>query len=270
MRRFLKNKLSVIGMVVIIIFILIAIFADQLAPYDYAAQDLTSMYLSPCAEHPLGTDNLGRDMLSRIIYGTRISLLIGFSSVGISLLIGTLLGCLAGFYGGKVDTLIMRFMDVMLAVPSVLLAIVIAAVLGTGVFNLILAIGIASIPSYARIVRASILSIRDQEYIEAARISGCSDARMILRHILPNILAPAIVQTTLGLGLAILNASGLSFLGLGVEAPMPEWGSMLNALRQQIYINPLITIIPGLFIFVTALSVNIISDGLKDAMEANS
>ena len=270
MRRFLKNKLSVIGMVVIIIFILIAIFADQLAPYDYAAQDLTSMYLSPCAEHPLGTDNLGRDMLSRIIYGTRISLLIGFSSVGISLLIGTLLGCLAGFYGGKVDTLIMRFMDVMLAVPSVLLAIVIAAVLGTGVFNLILAIGIASIPSYARIVRASILSIRDQEYIEAARISGCSDARMILRHILPNILAPVIVQTTLGLGLAILNASGLSFLGLGVEAPMPEWGSMLNALRQQIYINPLITIIPGLFIFVTALSVNIISDGLKDAMEANS
>ena len=222
MRRFLKNKLSVIGMVVIIIFILIAIFADQLAPYDYAAQDLTSMYLSPCAEHPLGTDNLGRDMLSRIIYGTRISLLIGFSSVGISLLIGTLLGCLAGFYGGKVDTLIMRFMDVMLAVPSVLLAIVIAAVLGTGVFNLILAIGIASIPSYARIVRASILSIRDQEYIEAARISGCSDARMILRHILPNILAPVIVQTTLGLGLAILNASGLSFLGLGVEAPMPE------------------------------------------------
>lgn len=218
MRRFLKNKLSVIGMVVIIIFILIAIFADQLAPYDYAAQDLPSMYLSPCAEHPLGTDNLGRDMLSRIIYGTRISLLIGFSSVGISLLIGTLLGCLAGFYGGKVDTLIMRFMDVMLAVPSVLLAIVIAAVLGTGVFNLILAIGIASIPSYARIVRASILSIRDQEYIEAARISGCSDARMILRHILPNILAPVIVQTTLGLGLAILNASGLSFLGLGVEA----------------------------------------------------
>ena len=167
MRRFLKNKLSVIGMVVIIAFILIAIFADQLAPYDYAAQDLPSMYLSPCAEHPLGTDNLGRDMLSRIIYGTRISLLIGFSSVGISLLIGTLLGCLAGFYGGKADTIIMRFMDVMLAVPSVLLAIVIAAVLGTGVFNLILAIGIASIPSYARIVRASILSIRDQEYIEA-------------------------------------------------------------------------------------------------------
>lgn len=163
LRRFLKNKLSVIGMVVIVAFVLIAIFADQLAPYDYAAQDLTSMYLSPCAEHLLGTDNLGRDMLSRIIYGTRISLLIGFSSVGI-----------------------------------------------------------ASIPSYARIVRASIFSIRDQEYIEAARISGCSDARMILRHILPNILAPVIVQTTLGLGLAILNASGLSFLGLGVEAPMPE------------------------------------------------
>lgn len=267
MRRFLKNKLSVIGMVVIIIFILIAIFADQLAPYDYAAQDLTSMYLSPCAEHPLGTDNLGRDMLSRIIYGTRISLLIGFSSVGISLLIGTLLGCLAGFYGGKVDTLIMRFMDVMLAVPSVLLAIVIAAVLGTGVFNLILAIGIASIPSYARIVRASILSIRDQEYIEAARISGCSDARMILRHILPNILAPVIVQTTLGLGLAILNASGLSFLGLGVEAPMPEWGSMLAAARGDMRNYPYLVTFPGIAIVLVVLALNMVGDGLRDALD---
>ena len=262
MRRFLKNKLSVIGMVVIIIFILIAIFADQLAPYDYAAQDLTSMYLSPCAEHPLGTDNLGRDMLSRIIYGTRISLLIGFSSVGISLL-----GCLAGFYGGKVDTLIMRFMDVMLAVPSVLLAIVIAAVLGTGVFNLILAIGIASIPSYARIVRASILSIRDQEYIEAARISGCSDARMILRHILPNILAPVIVQTTLGLGLAILNASGLSFLGLGVEAPMPEWGSMLAAARGDMRNYPYLVTFPGIAIVLVVLALNMVGDGLRDALD---
>ena len=260
MRRFLKNKLSVIGMVVIIIFILIAIFADQLAPYDYAAQDLTSMYLSPCAEHPLGTDNLGRDMLSRIIYGTRISLLIGFSSVGISLLIGTLLGCLAGFYGGKVDTLIMRFMDVMLAVPSVLLAIVIAAVLGTGVFNLILAIGIASIPSYARIVRASILSIRDQEYIEAARISGCSDARMILRHILPNILAPV-------LGLAILNASGLSFLGLGVEAPMPEWGSMLAAARGDMRNYPYLVTFPGIAIVLVVLALNMVGDGLRDALD---
>ena len=256
MRRFLKNKLSVIGMVVIIAFILIAIFADQLAPYDYAAQDLPSMYLSPCAEHPLGTDNLGRDMLSRIIYGTRISLLIGFSSVGISLLIGTLLGCLAGFYGGKADTIIMRFMDVMLAVPSVLLAIVIAAVLGTGVFNLILAIGIASIPSYARIVRASILSIRDQEYIEAARISGCSDARMILRHILPNILAPVIVQT-----------SGLSFLGLGVEAPMPEWGSMLAAARGDMRNYPYLVTFPGIAIVLVVLALNMVGDGLRDALD---
>ena len=235
-------------MVVIIAFILIAIFADQLAPYDYAAQDLPSMYLSPCAEHPLGTDNLGRDMLSRIIYGTRISLLIGFSSVGISLLIGTLLGCLAGFYG-------------------VLLAIVIAAVLGTGVFNLILAIGIASIPSYARIVRASILSIRDQEYIEAARISGCSDARMILRHILPNILAPVIVQTTLGLGLAILNASGLSFLGLGVEAPMPEWGSMLAEAQTYLRTYPNSVIWPGVVISLITVALSLIGNGLSEALE---
>ena len=267
MHRFLKNKLSILGMIVIIVFVLVAIFAHQLAPYDYAAQDLPAMYLSPCAEHPFGTDSLGRDMLSRVIYGTRISLLIGFSSVFISLLIGTLLGCIAGFYGGKIDTLIMRFMDIMLAVPSVLLAIVIAAVLGTGVFNLILAIGIASIPSYARIVRASILSIRDQEYIEAARISGCSDARMILRHILPNILAPVIVQTTLGLGLAILNASGLSFLGLGVEAPMPEWGSMLAAARGTMRNYPYLVFFPGLAIVLVVLAFNMVGDGLRDALD---
>lgn len=263
----MKNRLSVIGMVVIVAFVLVALLANQIAPYDYDAIDLTSTYMSPCAAHPFGTDNLGRDMFSRVIYGTRISLIIGFSSVAIALLLGTFLGCLAGFYAGKVDTLIMRFMDIMLAVPSVLLAIVIATVLGTGVFNLILAIGIASIPSYARITRASILSIRDQEYIEAARISGCSDARLILRHILPNILAPIIVQTTLGLGLAILNASGLSFLGLGVEAPMPEWGSMLASARGDMRNYPYLVTFPGLAIVLVVLALNMAGDGLRDALD---
>lgn len=266
-RRFLKNKLSIAGLVVLLVFVVVAIFADQLAPYDYSEQHLSNTYCSPCKEYPLGTDNLGRDMLSRIIYGTRISLVIGFAAVGISLLLGLILGCVAGFYGGATDTIIMRVMDMMLAVPSVLLAIVIASVLGTGVFNLILAIGIASIPSYARIVRASILSVRDQEYIEAARLSGCSDVRMILRHILPNILAPIIVQTTLGLGLAILNASGLSFLGLGVKAPMPEWGSMLAASRGDMRNYPYLVTFPGIAIVLVVLALNMVGDGLRDALD---
>ena len=230
--RFCKNKLAVVGLIILIIFFLAAVFAEFIAPYDYAAQDLNAIGLSPSAEHIMGTDNVGRDMFSRIVYGARISLQIGFISVGISLLIGTVLGAVAGFYGKAADTIIMRIVDIMLSIPSVLLAIVIASVLGTGMQNLMIAIGISSVPSYARIVRASILSLRDQEYIEAARLAGCSDFRIIFRHIMPNILAPVIVQVTLSLGLAILNASALSSLGLGVQAPQPEWGSMLAAGRN--------------------------------------
>ena len=267
MRRFLKNKLSVIGMVVIIIFILIAIFADQLAPYDYAAQDLTSMYLSPCAEHPLGTDNLGRDMLSRIIYGTRISLLIGFSSVGISLLIGTLLGCLAGFYGGKIDNVIMRIMDIFLAVPSLLLSITIVSALGPSIFNLMLAIAISSVPGYARIVRASVLTVKDQEFVEAAKCIGANNFEIISSHILPNCMAPIIVQVSLKVASAILSTSGLSFLGLGVKAPTPEWGAMLSGGRAYLRNAPHLTIFPGIAIIITILSLNLLGDGLRDALD---
>ena len=267
MRRFLKNKLSVIGMVVIIIFILIAIFADQLAPYDYAAQDLTSMYLSPCAEHPLGTDNLGRDMLSRIIYGTRISLLIGFSSVGISLLIGTLLGCLAGFYGGKIDNVIMRIMDIFLAVPSLLLSITIVSALGPSIFNLMLAIAISSVPGYARIVRASVLTVKDQEFVEAAKCIGANNFEIISSHILPNCMAPIIVQVSLKVASAILSTSGLSFLGLGVKAPTPEWGAMLSGGRAYLRNAPHLTVFPGIAIIITILSLNLLGDGLRDALD---
>mgnify|MGYP002416566729 CR=1 FL=1 len=267
MRRFLKNKLSVIGMVVIIAFILIAIFADQLAPYDYAAQDLTSMYLSPCAEHPLGTDNLGRDMLSRIIYGTRISLLIGFSSVGISLLIGTLLGCLAGFYGGKIDNVIMRIMDIFLAVPSLLLSITIVSALGPSIFNLMLAIAISSVPGYARIVRASVLTVKDQEFVEAAKCIGANNFEIISSHILPNCMAPIIVQVSLKVASAILSTSGLSFLGLGVKAPTPEWGAMLSGGRAYLRNAPHLTVFPGIAIIITILSLNLLGDGLRDALD---
>lgn len=265
--RFKKNRLAVVGLVVIVLFIIMAVFAPLISPYDYAKQDLTSTYQTPNSKHLLGTDNLGRDMLSRIMYGARISLVIGFSSVLVSLILGGILGCIAGFYGGKTDTVIMRIMDMMLAIPSVLLAIVIAAVLGTGVFNLILAIGISSIPSYARIVRATILSVRNQEYVEAARLSGCSDFRLIYRHIVPNILSPVIVQTTLSLGLAILNASGLSFLGLGVQAPKPEWGSMLASSRGDMRLYPYLVIFPGIAIVLVVLSLNMVGDGLRDALD---
>jgi len=265
--RLRKNRLAILGLAIMVLFILSAAFADVIAPYGYAQQNLDQIFLFPCKEHILGTDNLGRDIFSRIIYGARISLQIGFVSVGISVILGSILGCISGFYGGKVDTLIMRMVDVMMAIPSVLLAIVIASVLGTGMRNLMFAIGISSVPSFARIVRASILSIRDQEYIEAARLSGSSDARIILRHILPNILPNIIVQVTLSMGLAILNAASLSFLGLGVQAPQPEWGSMLAAGRGYMQQYWHLVVFPGIAIVLLVLALNMIGDGLRDALD---
>ncbi len=267
MRRFLKNKLSILGIIILLVFILAAVFADFIAPYDYDAQDLENVYQSPCLEHPFGTDATGRDQFSRVIYGGRASLTIGFASVAISLVLGIILGCIAGFYGGAYDSVIMRIIDMMMAIPSVLLAIVITSALGTGLFNLTLAMGISSIPAYARITRASIMSIRGSEYIEAARLSGCSDVRIITRHVLPNILAPLIVQVTLGLGLAILSASSLSFLGLGVQPPTPEWGSMLSAARGEIRNYPYLLVFPGCAIALVVLALNMVGDGLRDALD---
>lgn len=267
MRRFLKNKLSILGIIILLVFILAAVFADFIAPYDYDAQDLENVYQSPCLEHPFGTDATGRDQFSRVIYGGRASLTIGFASVAISLVLGIILGCIAGFYGGAYDSVIMRIIDMMMAIPSVLLAIVITSALGTGLFNLTLAMGISSIPAYARITRASIMSIRGSEYIEAARLSGCSDVRIITRHVLPNILAPLIVQVTLGLGLAILSASSLSFLGLGVQPPTPEWGSMLSAARGEIRNYPYLLVFSGCAIALVVLALNMVGDGLRDALD---
>lgn len=266
-RRLKKKKLAIAGIIVLLIYIAFALFADFLAPYDYATQDLESTFLMPCKEHLLGTDNLGRDIFSRIIYGARISLQIGFVSVGIALVLGSIIGCIAGFYGGRADAFLMRMIDVMMAIPSVLLAIVVASVLGTGMRNLMLAIGISSIPSFARIVRASILSVRDQEYIEAARLSGCSDFRIIMRHVFPNILPNIIVQVTLNMGLAILSAASLSFLGLGVQAPQPEWGSMLAAGRGYMQQYMHLVLFPGLALVFLVLALNMIGDGLRDALD---
>lgn len=266
-KRLLKNRLAIVGLVVLGLFVLMALLADVIAPYHYAEQHLDKTFLFPCKEFLLGTDDLGRDILSRLIYGARISLQIGFVSVAISVAIGGALGAVSGFYGGMADNIIMRLMDMMLAIPSVLMAIVIASVLGSGMGNLMLAIGISSVPSYARIVRASILSVRDEEFIEAARLSGCSDLRIILRHIFPNILAPVIVQVTLSMALAILSASALSFLGLGVSAPLPEWGAMCAAGRNYIRGYWYMVTFPGLAIAIMVLALNVLGDGLRDALD---
>lgn len=265
--RIRKNKVAILGMLILIILILGAVFADQLAPYGYDDQDVMRRFTFPCREFPFGTDNLGRCIYSRILYGARVSLLIGFVATGMGAVGGTILGALAGYYGNKADNAIMRFCDIIQAIPSLLLAIAVAAALGSGLFNMMLAISIAAIPRYARTVRASILTVKDQEFIEAAHAIGASDARIIMKHIFPNCLAPIIVQVTLGVAGSIINAASLSFIGLGVQAPMAEWGSMLSAGRQYIRDYWFVVMIPGLAIMTTILSLNLFGDGLRDALD---
>lgn len=265
--RFKKSKTALLGLIVILFLVVVAILAPVIAPYGFDEQDLLSTYEGPSADHWFGTDNLGQDIFSRLIYGARVSLSVGFIAVGLSLCVGGLLGALAGFYGGKVDNLIMRLMDILLAVPQILLAIAIVASLGPGLVNLFIAVGISSIPTYARTVRAAVISVKNSEYIEAARVSGVSDAGIIMRHILPNSMAPVIVQATLGVASAILTAAGMSFLGLGIQPPNPEWGSMLSTGRDYIRDYPHMTIFPGLAIMITILALNLLGDGLRDALD---
>lgn len=221
-QRLIRDKVAVAGLVIMGVFVLAAVFAPLLAPYDPIAQTLTLRRQPPSLAHPLGMDDLGRDILSRIIFGTRRSLQVGVLSVGLAIVVGMLIGALAGFVGGWLDTVTMRFMDVMLAFPALLLAIAIVTILGPGLMNMLYAIGIVSIPAYARIVRASVLSIKQQDYILAARMLGVRNLRILFKHVLPNCLTPLIVQGTLGIGTAILDAAGLSFLGLGAQPPTPN------------------------------------------------
>lgn len=267
MKSLKRNKMAMLGLIILIVLVLVAVFADFIAPFRYDKQDLQNAFQHPSSEHIFGTDEFGRDILSRVIYGARISLKVGFVSVGIALVIGGLLGAVAGFYGGRLDNVIMRVMDVLLAIPQTLLAIAIVASLGSGLMNLMIAVGISSIPNYARIVRASVMTIRGEEYIEAARASGTSDAKIIMKHILPNCMAPVIVQVTLGIAGAILNAAGLSFIGLGIQPPDPEWGSMLSGGRDYIRGYAYMTMFPGLAIIITVLSLNLLGDGLRDALD---
>ena len=267
MKALSRNKMAIVGLIILIILVFAGTFAHVIAPYDYAAQDLQNAFQHPNAQHLFGTDEFGRDIFSRIIYGARMSLLVGFVSVGIAVIVGGALGAVAGYYGKRINNIIMRLMDILLAVPQTLLAIAIVAALGTGLVNLMIAVGISSVPTYARIVRASVLTIREEEYIEAARASGTSNTKIIMKHILPNCVAPVIVQVTLGIASAILTAAGMSFIGLGIQPPEAEWGNMLSSGRDYIRGYSYMTMFPGLAIVITVLSLNLLGDGLRDALD---
>ncbi|WP_151733144.1 nickel transporter permease ['Paenibacillus yunnanensis' Narsing Rao et al. 2020] len=266
-RAFRKNKTAMLGLFIIVFFVLVALLAPVIAPYGYKEQELVNRLKPPSAAHWFGTDDLGRDMFTRILYGARISLWVGFFSVIGSIIIGTLLGVLAGFYGRWIDMLVSRCFDILLAFPSILLAIAVVAILGPSLRNALLAIAIVNIPTYGRLVRAKVLSLKSEEYITAARAIGMKNSRILFTHILPNSLTPIIVQGTLGIATAIIEAAALGFLGLGAQPPDPEWGKMLSDSRQFIQKAPWTVIFPGLSIMLTVLGFNLMGDGLRDVLD---
>ena len=266
-RELLRQKSAVIGASILIFFIITAIFAPLIATHDPRDADVTVRLQGWSQDHYFGTDKVGRDIFSRIVYGSRISIKIGLVAMTFSISIGALLGVIAGYYGGWLDNAIMRVMDMMLAMPSILLAMVIVTILGQSLTNAIIAVSIVYIPQYARILRASVLTIREQDYVAAAHAIGVSDFRILTRAILPNCLAPLIVQATLGMGAAILDAAGLSFLGLGAEIGEPEWGAMLNENRALIRRAPWTVMTPGIAIFLIVLGFNLLGDALRDVLD---
>ncbi len=266
-RRFLRNKLAVAGLVIVVALVLIAAFAPQLAPVDPFDQNLRARRAPPGADFLLGGDEFGRDILSRLIHGARVSLLISLLSVGFGLVVGSILGMIAGFRGGWVDTVIMRVMDMLLSFPYLLLAILIVSVLGPGVTNTILAIGIWSTPAFARVARGAVASMRDRDFVQAARSLGARDARVLFGHLLPNTIATLVVYGALNLAYAVLMESALSFLGLGVQPPAPSWGGMIANGRDYITTAPHIATIPGVAIAITVLGFNLLGDGLRDALD---
>ena len=265
--RLANHKSAVAGASILLFFVIIAIFAPLIATHDPREADVTTRLEGWSTDHYFGTDVVGRDIFSRIIYGSQISLKIGLVAMTLSISAGAMLGIFAGYYGGWLDNVIMRVMDMMLPLPSILLAMVIVAILGTSLTNAIIAVSIVYIPQYARILRASVLKIREQDYVTAARVIGASDFRILWNAILPNCVAPLIVQSTLGMGEAILVAAGLSFLGLGAEVGEPEWGAMLNENRQLIRRAPWTVMTPGIAIFLTVLGFNLLGDALRDVLD---
>lgn len=281
LRALMRTKSAIAGMVILAVLTFVAIFAPVLAPYDpnqvligienVKKRQPPCIHLLGCPadqpQHIMGLDGNVRDFFSRVLYGARISLVIGFTTVGFAILVGTLFGALAGFVGGWVDNAIMRFMDVLLAFPALLLAIAIVTVLGEGLINALLAIGIVSIPAYARVARASVLTVKEWDFVLADRAIGVPPGRILFRSILPHTLTPLIVQGTLGIATAILDAAALSFLGLGAQPPMAEWGSMLGAERNQVFTAPHLVFFPGFAIMLTVLGFNLLGDGLRDALD---
>lgn len=266
-KRITGNPTALVGMILFGLIIVIAIIGPFIAPYGYKEMDLTAQYAAPSAKHWFGCDALGRDIFSRILYGARYSLGLGLCTTIVSLCIGIVFGAVAGFFGGVTENIIMRLMDVLQALPATLLAIVISAALGNGFVNTVIAMAVSRIPGSCRMLRAQILSIRKSEYIEAAQSINCSTFRVILKHIIPNAFSPLIVSTTMGIGMTIQAAAGLSFIGLGVQPPTPEWGAMLSEGRNFLRQYPHMAIFPGLAIALTILSVNLFGDGLRDALD---
>lgn len=256
-----------VGATILLLIIITALFAPVLAPQDPARQDLEQDLLTYSASHPLGTDKLGRDILSRAIYGSRISLSVGFATVALSLAIGLLIGSLSGYAGGWIDQLLMRLVDILLAFPGILLAIAFTAVLGPGLHHVVLALCLIGWTGYARLVRGEILALREREFIHAAQALGCKPHRVVIRHLLPNLLPPVLIQATFGLAAAIIAEGSLSFLGLGVEPPTPSWGAMLNEGRQFLLVAPHLTAYPGLAIMITVLGLNLLGDALQDRLQ---
>jgi len=273
-RRFRRSPSALIGLAIIFLLAICALFASPITGHtDPLAQDLATTGVAPSLHHLAGTDKLGRDILARLIFGARLSVEIGVVSVGIALIVGTLIGLVSGYWGGHLDSFLMALMDVMLAFPSIILAIAISAILDqrvSDVVKLFFAIGIVAVPIYARIARSSVLAVKEQEFIEAARAVGNGSFKILFKHVLPNILSPLIVQATLGIGTAELDSAGLSYLGLGIQPPTPEWGSMLNDARDYWLNAPWALLFPGLAISITVLGFNLLGDGLRDAIDPKS
>jgi peptide/nickel transport system permease protein len=266
-RYFRKRQMAVGGLATILVIFLIAAFASFLTPYDPGRTDVSLKLKAPSSQNYLGTDQLGRDVFSRMVYGSRISLSVGFVAVGISIVIGILVGAVAGFYGGWVDALLMRFVDTMLCFPSFFLILTVVALLGPSILNIMVVIGITSWMGTSRLVRAEFLSLRERDFVQAAKSLGVKDRRIILSHILPNALAPVFVSATLKVASAILVEAGLSFLGFGVQPPRPSWGNILTEGRTYIFDAWWLTVFPGLAILVTVLAFNLVGDGLRDALD---